>query len=161
MSVGSRWFALLALAAFTVPLFAADWPQWRGPNRDDVSTETNLQPRWPADGPSRLWLSDQAGIGYSGFSVVGDTLYTMGADDQTESVIAINVANGDVKWSTPISERLKNGYGDGPRCTPTIEGHRIYALGGRGALACLNTADGAEIWTVQMRDFGGRTPGWG
>jgi outer membrane protein assembly factor BamB len=140
---------------------AADWPQWRGPGRDDVSKEQGLQEQWSADGPSKLWLSDKVGIGYSGFAIVGETLYTLGADDENESVIAMNVADGSVKWSTPIAERLKNGYGDGPRSTPTIDGDRLYALSGRGTLACLATADGSEVWKATMKDFGGGTPGWG
>lgn len=166
MSAIRRPMCLLALALsgaslFAVSLPAADWPQWRGPNRDDVSQETGLQAEWAADGPSKLWLSDQAGLGYSGFSVVGDTLYTMGADETSDSVIALNVADGSLKWATPIAERLKNGWGDGPRCTPTVDGDRLYALSGRGSLACLNRADGSEIWKVEMKDFGGRTPNWG
>jgi hypothetical protein len=161
MSAIRPWYALLVVALFATALVAADWPQWRGPNRDDVSSEQDLQVQWPADGPSKLWLSDKVGIGYSGFAVVGDTLYTLGADDEHESVIAVNVADGTEKWSTPIGERLKNGWGDGPRSTPTIDGDRLYALSGRGALACLNLADGSEVWKVEMKDFGGRTPNWG
>lgn len=161
MSAIRPWSALLVVALFATALVAADWPQWRGPNRDDVSREQDLQAEWAADGPSKLWLSDKVGLGYSGFAVVGDTLYTLGADDENESVIAVNVADGSVKWSTPIGERLKNGWGDGPRSTPTIDGDRLYALSGRGALACLNLADGSEVWKVEMKDFGGKTPNWG
>ena len=57
----------------------AEWPQWRGPNRDDVSTEKNLLQEWPAGGPKRLWMFEDAGVGYSGPAIVGKRLYTMGA----------------------------------------------------------------------------------
>src|SRR5688500_1338182 len=127
-----RWFGLLVLAVSAASVMAADWPQWRGPNRDDVSKEEGLQAEWAADGPSKLWLSDKTGLGYSGFAVVGDTLYTMGADDANDSVIAVSVADGSVKWTASIGERLENRWGDGPRCTPTIDGERLYALAGRG-----------------------------
>jgi outer membrane protein assembly factor BamB len=153
--------ALVAGLVIATAASAADWPQWRGPNRDDVSQESGLQEQWAADGPSKLWTSDKVGIGYSGVAVVGDTLYTLGADDQDESVIALRVADGSLKWSTPIGKRLTNNWGDGPRSTPTVDGDRVYALAGTGALACLKAADGAEIWKIEMKDFGGRTPGWG
>jgi outer membrane protein assembly factor BamB len=161
MPARQRLYVFLALTALAASLPAADWPQWRGPNRDDVSKEEGLQAQWAADGPSKLWLSDKLGSGYSGFSVVGDTLYTMGADDANDSVIAVNVADGSVKWATPIGERLENRWGDGPRCTPTIDGDRLYSLAGRGTLVCLNVADGSEVWKVEMKEFGGRTPNWG
>jgi len=155
-----RWFSLL-LARLAVSLVAADWPQWRGPSRDDVSQETGLQAEWAADGPSRLWLSKEAGLGYSGFSIVGNTLFTMGASDTEDQLIAMNVNDGSTKWITPIGERLKNGWGDGPRCTPTFDGDRVYALAGRGTLACANAADGSIVWQVELKDFGGKVPNWG
>jgi outer membrane protein assembly factor BamB len=161
MPASQRLCLFLALTALAASLPAADWPQWRGPNRDDVSQEEGLQAEWPASGPTRAWLSDKAGLGYSGFSVVGETLYTMGADDANDSVIAINVADGSIKWTAPIGERLENRWGDGPRCTPTIDGDRLYALAGRGTLMCLNVADGSEVWKVEMKEFGGSTPNWG
>jgi outer membrane protein assembly factor BamB len=161
MSAIRRPYCLVAIALLASPLFAADWPQWRGPNRDDVSQETGLQKEWPADGPSRVWLSKEVGIGYSGFSVVGDTLYTMGAKDSEEHLIAVNVADGMAKWSTPLGESLENNWGDGPRSTPTVDGDRVYALSGRGTLVCAKPADGSVVWKVEMSDFGGKKPNWG
>src|SRR5688572_30783977 len=99
----------------TVSLAVADdWPQWRGPKRDGVSTETGLLKDWPAEGPKQVWVFKDAGLGYSSFAVVGETLYTMGARDQTEYLIAINVKDGTQKWATPIGARLANRWGDGP-----------------------------------------------
>ena len=161
MPARQRLYVFLALTALAASLPAADWPQWRGPNRNDVSNEERLQTEWTASGPTRVWLSDKAGLGYSGFSVVGDTLYTMGADDANDSVIAVNVADGSVKWTAAIGERLENRWGDGPRCTPTVDGDRLYTLAGRGTLICLNIADGSEVWKVEMKEFGGSTPNWG
>jgi outer membrane protein assembly factor BamB len=85
----------------------------------------------------------------------------MGASDTEEYVMAVNVADGATKWTTPIGERLKNNWGDGPRSTPTVDGERVYALSGRGSLACLNSNDGGVVWKVNMKDFGGGVPGWG
>jgi hypothetical protein len=131
-------FALLPLAN----LISADWPQWRGLNRDDVSTETGLAKEWPPEGPKLVWMSKDAGLGYSGYSIVGDTLYTMGAQDAVEYVIAINVNTGKEKWSAEAGPLLTNGWGDGPRSTPTVSGDKVYALSGKGHLVAFNAADG-------------------
>jgi hypothetical protein len=71
-----------------------DWPQWRGPNHDNVSTETGLLKSWSAEGPKLLWTCTEAGIGYSGPVVVGDRLYTLGGDEKNDFVIAIDASNG-------------------------------------------------------------------
>jgi len=63
---------------------AADWPQYRGPNRDDVSKETGLLKEWPKGGPTVLWTYDNAGVGYSPVSVVGDRVYITGGRDDKE-----------------------------------------------------------------------------
>ncbi len=139
----------------------ADWPQWRGPDRNDLSAETGLLKSWPAGGPKRLWLFEKAGIGYSGPAIVAGKLYTMGARDGSEELIALDANSGKELWAAKIGEILKNGYGDGPRGTPSVDGDRVYAMGGRGNLICANAADGKVIWHCTMSDFGGRTPHWG
>lgn len=70
---------LLLSLGITLTAQAADWPQWRGPNRDEHSTETGTQAQWPDAGPNRLWVNDDVGLGYAGFAVVGETLYTLAA----------------------------------------------------------------------------------
>ncbi len=79
----SRITRTLLLASITLSCasgFGAgfDWPQWRGPDRSDVSRETGLLQSWPADGPKRVWLYDNAGSGYAGPSIVAGKLFTMG-----------------------------------------------------------------------------------
>src|SRR4029079_6781419 len=84
----NRIFTLLI--AFGIgQTFATDWPQWGGPRRDHVSDEQGLLQEWPAEGPKRVWLSDHAGLGYSGFAVVGSKLYTLGSRENAERLIAI------------------------------------------------------------------------
>jgi len=138
-----------------------DWPQWRGPNRDDVSKETGLLKQWPAEGPKKVWMSDVGGLGYAGFSVVKGKLFTMGARDQTEFLIALDANTGKELWATPIGGRLANKWGDGPRGTPTVDGDRVYTLGGDGTLICANVADGKSLWKVTMASLGGKVPQWG
>ncbi|MBT3668452.1 MAG: polyvinylalcohol dehydrogenase, partial [Opitutae bacterium] len=50
-------------------LLASNWPSWRGELRDGVTKETGLLQEWPSNGPYKLWVSDQAGLGYSGFTI--------------------------------------------------------------------------------------------
>ena len=111
-----------------------DWPSWRGPNRDDISTETGLLKAWPEGGPEKLWTSKEAGLGYSGLSVARGVLFTMGADGTTEEsnefVIALNAESGEKIWQTNVGNYLDNGWGGGPRSTPTVSGDLLVAISG-------------------------------
>src|SRR5690242_16699656 len=116
----TRFIAVLAGAGLMVSSsFADDWPQWRGPNRDGVSKETGLLKSWPEGGPKRAWLFENAGNGYSSFSVVGGRLYTMGTRDGSEIVLALDANTGKELWATPIESIYENGWGGGPRSCPT------------------------------------------
>jgi outer membrane protein assembly factor BamB len=151
-----------ALTLAQGPTSPVEWSQWRGPNRDGTSTETGLLKQWPAGGPPRVWQSAGAGIGFSSFSTSGGRLYTIGARDDVEYVIAFDRATGRKLWETPNGRRFRNEQGDGPRSTPTAEGDVIYAFGGSGELTCLDAATGRKIWSVDVvRKFGGRVPYWG
>jgi outer membrane protein assembly factor BamB len=161
----ARNSAILAvgLLALSLPALGNDWPQWRGPDRTDVSKETGLLKSWPEKGPRLLWTFKDAGIGYSGPAIVGDRLYSMGADDENEYVFALDVKNGEKIWSCEIGKRFKNPYGDGPRGTPTVDGDRLYALGGQGSLVCIDLKSGRKRWSLSMqKDLGGQMmSGWG
>ena len=137
------------------------WPQWRGPNRTDISEESGLLQQWPQSGPQLLWSFDRAGIGYSGFSIVDDRLFTMGADDDNEFVLCLSVSDGQELWRTSVGKRYTNSWGDGPRSTPTISNGHAFVLSARGDLCCLNVADGNIEWQQNLTDFGGKIPGWG
>lgn len=141
--------------------FAADWPQWRGPQRDDVSRETGLLKQWPAEGPKRVWLFEKGGAGYSGFSMAGNQLFTLGTRDNNEVLFALEANTGKELWVAPIGEILQNNWGNGPRGTPTVDGDRVYALGGQGTLICVGAKDGKPVWKRTMAELGGKTPGWG
>ena len=149
------------LALLALPARGDDWTQWRGPDRADISHEKGTLKEWPEEGPKQLWLFNNAGVGYSGFAVVGDTLYTMGSREDIECLIALNVADGTEKWATPIGPRLENNWGDGPRGTPTVDGDYVYCLTAPGQLACCRKADGGIVWQVALTDFGGQVPNWG
>lgn len=152
---------LPALLASTLVTTAADWPQWRGTDRTDISKETGLLKSWPEGGPKVLWINKDVGLGYSGYSIAGGKLFTLGLRGDDELLIAVDVKTGKELWATPVGPILKNNWGDGPRATPTVDGDMVFALSGTGALLAAKTADGKEVWKTNMRDFGGKTPGWG
>src|SRR5579862_6843916 len=145
---------------------AADWPQWRGPQRTGVSGETGLLQEWPAAGPKLLWRVTTAGGGFSTPAVVGDRLYLIvNEGTANEYVRAFNVADGKTAWSTRIG---KVGNPDqqpsypGARSTPTIEAGVLYALGSDGDLVALDASTGQTRWKKNVRaDFGGEPGTWG
>jgi outer membrane protein assembly factor BamB len=138
-----------------------DWPQWRGPDRTGVSRETGLLKEWPAGGPPRVWLYKNAGNGYSGPAIFGGKLFTMGTRESAEILIALNANTGEELWTARIGPVLQNGWGDGPRGTPTVNGGHVYTLGGQGNLICASVSDGKVLWRASMQDLGGKIPGWG
>ena len=153
---------LLALAQQALAQSAVNWPQWRGPNRDGISKETGLLKQWPAEGPPLVWKASGAGGGYSSFSVANGKLYTMGLRGDREYVIAFDVATGKEAWSTPHGGAFRNDRGDGPRGTPTVDGDRVYALGGSGDLTVLDARTGKIAWSKNvLREFGGSNITWG
>jgi outer membrane protein assembly factor BamB len=155
-------FALLGLASHAMAQTAALWPQWRGPNRDGISKETGLLKQWPAEGPPLAWKTTGAGRGYSSFSISGGRLYTMGLRGDREFVVAFDVATGKEAWATAHGSAFHNDRGDGPRGTPTIDGDRVYALGGSGDLSALDARTGKIIWTKNvLKEFGGSNITWG
>jgi outer membrane protein assembly factor BamB len=161
-----RRFAALFVSLLTVAILcAADWPQWRGPNRDGISKETGLLKEWPSGGPKLLWQVKNLGDGYSTPAVVGDRLYVMsskGMDD--EFVKALNGSDGKELWSVRIGKVGANTPGNnypGPRSTPTVDGDRLYVLGSDGDLACLDAASGKIAWSTNVRStFGGKPGQW-
>ena len=140
---------------------AEDWPQWRGADRTDRSPETGLLKEWPKDGPPQVWIYRDCGLGYSGVAVVGNQLFTMGARDGKEMLICVDVTKGEQLWAAEVGNVLANGWGDGPRSTPTVDGEFVYALGGEGDIVCAKCADGSVAWRKKLQDFGGSVPNWG
>ncbi len=165
MLVRFNVLALFVSAVLSNSVRAEDWPSWRGPNRDDISSETGLLKQWPEGGPEKLWTSHDAGLGYSGFATSNGVLFTMGADGSTaesnEFVIALKADTGEKIWQTNIGNYLDNGWGGGPRSTPTIAGDLLVAISGKGNVVCLSVKDGVEKWRTSLTELSGSVPDWG
>ena len=154
----------IAIATIILTSFATadDWPQFRGPNRDNISTETGLARSWPVGGPKLLWTTDGLGKGYSTVSIVDGILYTAGAKDEKEYVFALDLSKqGEVIWETATGPVEYEGYKPGTRGTPTVDGNRIYMVGETGQLTCLDRETGKPIWAKNyVTDFKGVIPRW-
>jgi outer membrane protein assembly factor BamB len=147
--------AAAALAVTSGAALAADWPGWRGPNRDGQSAETGLLQEWPAGGPPLVWRAQGIGTGLSSVAVVGSRIYTMGDKARSQQVVALNKADGKILWSAKIGPAWEDDYA-GPRGTPTVDGDSVYAIGTEGDLVALEAATGKERWRKSLpRDFGG------
>jgi outer membrane protein assembly factor BamB len=150
--------AVAAACAFS-PARGADWPQWRGPARDGISTETGLLKTWPAGGPRLVWRAGDLGGGYSGISVAAGRIYTMGDGADSSFLHALEEATGKLIWSLKVGAtggRSDNRY-PGTRCTPTVDGNLVFTTGQWGDLVCAETASGREVWRRSLtKDLNGR-----
>lgn len=142
------------------------WPAFRGPNANGISPDSGLMSSWPSDGPKKVWTYENAGMGYSGFSIVDGKLYTMGTRGDDVTVICVDASTGSEVWAQTIAKDEQKGYnagwGHGPRSTPTVSDGRVYALDAQGNLVSLDAASGKVEWKKNLaEDFGGQAGGWG
>jgi outer membrane protein assembly factor BamB len=152
-----RVWALVVSFCFKVAAADSDWPQWRGPHRDGISPETGLLKEWPAQGPKQLWKITNLGGGYSGVAVVDGKIFTMGDGSDASFIYALNEATGKQLWAAKVGKTGGGGGYPGPRCTPTVDGDLVYALGQFGDLVCVESATGRERWRKNLvSDFAGK-----
>ncbi|HXI40327.1 MAG TPA: PQQ-binding-like beta-propeller repeat protein [Bryobacteraceae bacterium] len=152
---------LLPRGAFASAGGSFEWPQWRGPERTGVSSETGLAKSWPAGGPPKVWSISSLGEGYGSLAILGDRIYVQGVQGRDSVVFCLNRRDGKTVWTTALAGRMEQDRGDGPRGTPTVDGDRVFALAENGELACLRTQDGAKVWRRNiLQDFNGRNPHW-
>jgi outer membrane protein assembly factor BamB len=128
---------------------AADWPQWRGPQRNGTSPETNWLNAWPKDGAPRVAWRFPAGKGHSAVSVADGRAFTMGWDGTQDWVFCLEASSGRLIWkqSYPCGDIVQ---WSGPRATPTVEGDAVYTLGQHGRLRAWSARDGEPLWEIQL-----------
>jgi outer membrane protein assembly factor BamB len=138
---------LFAILLATTVVHAADWPEFMGPTRDQVSTETGLIDTIPVQGPPLLF-DKPLGKGYSAPSVRGDLLVVHQRVGGQEVVEACDARTGQTMWKYSYKSDYRDpfGYNNGPRCTPLLTDDRCYAYGAEGVLVCLDLITGKEIW---------------
>jgi len=162
--LGSVHLAVV-MAFCAVPILAADWPQWLGPQRNGISKEIGLLKEWPKDGPKLAWQAKETGSGYSTPAVVGDRVYLLGNEGmENEFVQALAAQDGKRVWRTRlgnVGNPQQQPSFPAARSTPTVDGDLLYALGSDGDLACVETTTGKLRWQKSFRtDFGGKPGTW-
>lgn len=127
-------------------LSAGDWPGWRGPDRNGISPETGLNWTWGEGGPKVLWKAS-IGKGFSAFAVAGGRAYTLGNQDNVDTVFCLDAATGQELWHHSYPCQLDPlSYEGGPSSTPAVDGDRVYTLSKFGQAFCLNAATGEVVW---------------
>lgn len=146
--------AALAAVAAAGLLAAAEWPQYRGPQRNGTSGERGLAETWGGGEPAILWRRS-IGAGYSGVTSVGPRLYTMDADSEQEYLLSLDAATGRTIWRIPVSRFVQAELGDGgPRSTPTVADGVVYAVSYSARLLSVAAVDGRVIWDRDLSELG-------
>lgn len=157
-------FAAFVLVTMVCGVRGADWPQWQGPDRDGKSPDTGLLKEWPEGGPSLVWRVDGRGGGDSAPAIAKGRIFAMCNRGDEEIVWALSETDGKEIWATPLGPAFQQRPGqskEGPGCTPTVDGDRLYVEGLGGNVACLQVSDGKLLWQRSMKkEFGGRVPMW-
>jgi outer membrane protein assembly factor BamB len=157
--------------------FADDWPQWLGPNRDSVWREEGIVQRFPEEGLKVIWRAPVA-LGYAGPAVADGKVFVMdyvrrsgeiennpGGRDRlqgTERLLCLAEDTGKPVWKHAYDRPYNLSFAGGPRCTPTVDEGKVYALGAEGNLWCLDAESGQVVWSKDFaKEYGAQTPIWG
>lgn len=158
--------ATIALVSMSLGIARSDeWPQWMGPQRDNIWREEGILDAFPASGPKLVWKAPLA-WGYSGPAVAGgkvfisdyvsdanlkDGNFSRKAFNGTERVLCLNEADGKVLWKHEYPVTYAISYPSGPRVTPTVHEGKVYFLGGEGHLICFETETGKLVWQKDLK----------
>jgi outer membrane protein assembly factor BamB len=143
---------------------AFDWPQWQGPERNAISQEPGLLKEWAKEGPPVTWRITGLGGGDGAPAIAAGRIFVMGSRGEEEVLWALAEKDGKTLWSMPLglkpAQRMPQGK-EGPGCTPTVDGERLYVMSMAGDLRCMQVADGKLLWQRSLqRDFGAPALTW-
>ncbi len=160
-----RSFLHLGLAAFTslsVATLAADWPYWRGPQRNGVSEEKGFVTAWPSGEPPIAWRA-KVGLGMSSIAVGGGRAFTAGHEGKQDTVFCFDAVSGKEVWKHSYAAELGDVYYEGGTTgTPTLDGDRLYWLSRWGDAFCFEAATGKIVWSKNVqKESGAPVPDWG
>ncbi|HOM76091.1 MAG TPA: PQQ-binding-like beta-propeller repeat protein [Anaerohalosphaeraceae bacterium] len=129
-----------------VPAENPQWPQWQGPNRDNLSSETGLLKQWPAEGPKMLWAAEGIGEGYSSPTIAEGRIYITGMKDNEGFLTCLDM-DGKQLWTANYGPEWRRAT-PGVRCTPTVDNGCVYVISGTGQVGCFDAQSGQKLWLV-------------
>ncbi len=142
----------IGLLVMATVLPAADWPRWRGPQVNGISTETGLLSSWPEEGPASAWNTDGLGGGYASLVVADGRVFTIGNHASDLFAYALDEKDGQLLWKQKVGTTGRH-----PISTPTVDQQRLYVMDPDGQLICLKVTDGSILWQRDLAaDFTGR-----
>jgi outer membrane protein assembly factor BamB/protein-L-isoaspartate O-methyltransferase len=156
--------AAFGLLALVLRSQADDWPQWRGPDRSNVSAEAGLLKEWPQGGPPLAWKGDGLGDGVSPVSVAGGRVFSTGYQGDAEYCTALSAKDGKRLWCVKVGPAVREMAIMRwlSQRTPTVDGERLYVVTVAGEWVCLAAKTGKELWRKHFqKDFEGRRGNWG
>jgi outer membrane protein assembly factor BamB len=137
-----------------------DWPQFRGPTRDGISTETGLLSEWPKEGPKLQWSAEDIGKGFSHVSTADGIVYVTGLVDK-EGVLHAFTLDGKRKWKISYGPEYDQAH-PGARTIPTVHEGLVYVISAFGKLSCFQAEDGKPVWSADLfRDYDAQPIQWG
>ncbi|HUG68100.1 MAG TPA: PQQ-binding-like beta-propeller repeat protein [Pirellulaceae bacterium] len=150
------------LGALCSQISAADWPQWRGPQRNGISSEAEIRINWPADGPPISWKAN-VGTGFSSVVISSGRAFTIGNRNNTDTVYCLDADSGEERWThsyaAPLNDKFFEG---GPTSTPAVDEDVVYTLSQTGNLFCFEAVGGEVRWSKNIAEEANvRVPGWG
>jgi outer membrane protein assembly factor BamB len=144
----------------SVQIKTQDISEWREEARTGVSSETGLMEKWPEEGPALIWSNENLLSGYSSVTFGKNSIFLTGSDGQNDFLFAID-NNGKIKWQTLYGRSWTKSNPEA-RCTPTVDGDRIYVSSGFGDLACIDGSSGKIVWSVKASEiYKGTFGDWG
>ncbi|MHC4494684.1 MAG: PQQ-binding-like beta-propeller repeat protein [Planctomycetota bacterium] len=154
---------LIGILVAATAAFAAgrefSWPQFHGPDRDNISAETGLLKKWPDEGPTLIWTANELGHGFSSLSIAAGRIYTAGNIEKDTVITSLDL-NGKVLWRASNDAAWTKDY-PGTRSTPTIDGARVYHQSPLGNIVCLKAKTGEIVWETNiLKKVGSKNSRW-
>ena len=165
--IGSLLVVICVLKITFAPIFAEDWPEWRGKGRNGIWTESGILDKFPEKGLTAVWRTPIHG-GFAGPAVAAGRVFVTDFKRSSgkkgmERALCLDEKSGKILWTREWDADYQGiSYDTGPRATPTVDGDRVYIVGGSGTLLCLNARTGDEIWRKDyVKDYRMQMPTWG